>query len=84
MRAPLKVRLLTIPLVILPALAGLWLYVSTRDWEHLRRQFELGHDLTFPPRAKPGPTPEAIDDVAQHDRDRPARRCSSSRSRSPC
>jgi len=64
-RAPLKVRLLVIPLVILPLLGGLALYVATRDWEHLRRQYELGHKPTLPPRTKDGPKPEAID-AAQH------------------
>jgi ABC-type Fe3+ transport system permease subunit len=64
-RAPLKVRLLAIPLVILPLLAGLVLYIATRDWEHLRRQYELGHKPTLPPRTKEGPKPEAID-AAQH------------------
>jgi hypothetical protein len=65
MRAsPLK-RLWAIPLIWLPALTALWIFVSTRDWEHGWRQFQLGHHLTFPPRAKPGPNPEAIQ-TAQH------------------
>jgi hypothetical protein len=65
MRAsPLK-RLWTIPLIWLPAFAGLWIYVSTRDWVHSSRQIQLGHDLTFPPRAKRGPKPEAIQ-TAEH------------------
>lgn len=65
MPASPKVRLLTLALAIVPALAGLWIYVTTRDWAHLWRQVELGHDLTFPPRAKQGPKPEAIQ-TAEH------------------
>ena len=65
MRAsPLK-RLWAIPLIWLPALTALWIFVSTRDWEHGWRQFQLGHHVDFPPRAKPGPRPEAIQ-AAQH------------------
>ncbi len=60
MRAsPLK-RLWAIPLIWLPALTTLWIFVATRDWEHGWRQIQLGHHLTFPPRAKRGPKPEAI------------------------
>ena len=65
MRAsPLK-RLWAIPLIWLPALTALWIFVATRDWEHGWRQFQLGHHVNFPPRAKPGPPPEAIQ-TAQH------------------
>lgn len=65
MRAsPLK-RLWAVPLIWLPTLTALWIFVSTRDWEHGWRQFQLGHHVTFPPRAKPGPRPEAIQ-TAQH------------------
>ncbi len=42
------------PLVWLPALAMLALYVSTRDWQHLGRQMQMGHHVTWPPRAKHG------------------------------
>jgi hypothetical protein len=61
MKASLNVRLLVIALVILPLLGGLALYIATRDWEHLGRQYELGHKPTFPPRAKDGPTPPVVD-----------------------
>jgi hypothetical protein len=65
MRAsPLK-RLWAIPLIWLPALTALWIFVSTRDWEHGWRHFQLGHHVNFPPRAKPGPRPEAIQ-TARH------------------
>jgi hypothetical protein len=65
MRAsPLK-RLWAIPLIWLPALTALWIIVATRDWEHGWRQFQLGHHVDFPPRAKPGPRPEAVQ-IAQH------------------
>jgi hypothetical protein len=65
MRAsPLK-RLWAIPLIWLPAITALWIFVATRDWEHGWRQFQLGHHVNFPPRAKPGPRPEAIQ-TAQH------------------
>jgi hypothetical protein len=46
MRASPKLRLLTIVFVFLPALLGLWIYISTRDWAHLARQYELGHNPT--------------------------------------
>ena len=49
MRASPKVRLLTLAFVFLPALLGLAIYISTRDWAHLARQFEMGHRLTWPP-----------------------------------
>ena len=65
MRASAKVRLLIVAFVFVPALAGLWLYISTRDWAQLWRQAQLGRDLTFPPRAKDGPQPAAIDATEQ-------------------
>ena len=58
-------RLWTIPLLWLPALAAAWIYISTRDWAHSRRQLTMGHDLTWPPRAKRGPNPDAIQ-TAEH------------------
>jgi len=61
MKAPLNVRLLVLALVIVPLLGGLALYVATRDWEHLGRQYELGHKPTFPPRAKHGPKSPVVD-----------------------
>jgi hypothetical protein len=64
-RASPKKRLLAIPLIWLPALAGLWIYISTRDFAHSWRQVVIGHDVTWPPRAKRGPKPEAIQ-AAQH------------------
>src|SRR3989442_1435761 len=60
MRAPPKKRLPAILLIWLPALVGLWAYTATRDWAHSWRQVEMGHHLTWPPRAKRGPKPEAI------------------------
>jgi hypothetical protein len=64
MRAsPLK-RLWTIPLIWLPALTALWLYIATRDWAHTRRQIEIGHPITWP-RAKRGDSPPPIE-TAQH------------------
>lgn len=60
MSGPPWKRLWAIPLIWLPALVGLSMYVATRDWAHSWRQITMGHDLTWPPRAKPGPKPEAI------------------------
>ena len=65
MRAAPSRRLWTIPLLWLPALAAAWIYISTRDWSHSRRQLTMGHNLTWPPRAKRGPNPEAIQ-TAEH------------------
>jgi hypothetical protein len=62
--SPVK-RLWTIPLIWLPAFAALWLYLATRDWVHSWRQIQLGHDLTFPPRAQRGPRPQGIQ-TAEH------------------
>lgn len=59
---PLK-RLWAIPLIWLPAIAALSMYVATRDWAHSWRHVRMGHNLTWPPRAKPGPKPEAIQTV---------------------
>jgi hypothetical protein len=58
-------RFLTGACVVVPALVGLWIYISTRDWAHLARQYQLGHKPTWPPRPKPGPNPEVLD-AAQH------------------
>jgi len=60
MRASPKTRLLVFAFVFAPALLALALYVWTRDWEHLTRQYELGHTPTWPPRAKPGPQPALL------------------------
>ena len=64
MRASPRSRLLAIPLVWLPALVGLVdLHLHARlgaPW----RQLQLGHTLTWPPRAKHGPKPAPIDDRA--------------------
>jgi len=65
MRASPRVRLLTLLFVFLPALLALAIYVAARDWTHLARQFEMGHKITWPPRAKPGPKPQ-IFGTAQH------------------
>jgi hypothetical protein len=65
MRGSPKTRLLAIPLIWLPALAALWIYISTRDFAHSWRQLVMGHNLTWPPRTKRGPQPEAIQ-TAQH------------------
>jgi hypothetical protein len=64
MRASPRRRLLAIPLVWLPALTALWLYVATRDWAHTWRQVEMGYPLTWP-RLKDGEPPQAIE-TAQH------------------
>lgn len=48
-----RARLL-FPLVWLPALGALALYIASRDWQHLGRQMQMGHHITWPPRAKPG------------------------------
>jgi hypothetical protein len=65
MRASLRARLVILAVVFLPALLTLWLYVSTRDWEYLFRQYELGHKPTWPPRTKPGSSPEILDGAPQ-------------------
>jgi hypothetical protein len=64
MRASPKTRLLALPLVWLPALTALTLYIATRDWAHTWRQFNMGHPITWP-RAKRGDSPHAIE-TAQH------------------
>ena len=64
MRAPLRVRLLAIPLIVVPAIAAPSVYIVTRDWDHLRRQYELGHKPTWPPRTKQGDRPQALDAAA--------------------
>ncbi|HEX5852364.1 MAG TPA: hypothetical protein VFY36_04670, partial [Solirubrobacteraceae bacterium] len=56
-----RTRLLAIPLVWLPTILGVGVYVCTRDFAHTRRQVALGHHVTWPPRAKPGPKPAAVD-----------------------
>jgi hypothetical protein len=53
-------RLWAIPLVWLPALTALYVYVSTRDWPHTWRQIQLGHPIGWP-RPKHGHTPHALD-----------------------
>lgn len=65
MRASPRTRLVILAGIVLPALLALGLYVSTRDWEHLFRQYELGHKPTWPPRAKPGSRPEIVDGAQQ-------------------
>ena len=64
MTASPKTRLLALPLVWLPALTALALYIATRDWAHTWRQFDMGHPITWP-RAKRGDSPQAIE-AAQH------------------
>jgi hypothetical protein len=61
--SPVK-RLWAIPLIWLPALTALWLYIATRDWAHTWRQIEIGHPMTWP-RAKPDDSPPAVETV-QH------------------
>ena len=65
MTAPLKVRMLAIPLVWVPAVLGAWIYVSTHDFAHTWRQIQLGHPPTFPPPAKEGSRPESLDTAQQ-------------------
>jgi hypothetical protein len=65
MRASPLTRLWTIPLIWLPALGALWVYVATRDWSHSWRQITIGHNLTWPPRAERGPKPEAVQTAEQ-------------------
>jgi hypothetical protein len=64
-RASPRVRLLTLGLVFVPALVALWVYLSTRDWGDLLRQYEMGHKPSWPPRARRAARPEAIH-TAQH------------------
>jgi hypothetical protein len=64
MRASPRKRLWAIPLIWLPALTALWLYIATRDWARTWRQIEMGHPITWP-RAKRGDSPPAIE-TAQH------------------
>jgi hypothetical protein len=61
MRASPKARLLTLTFVFVPALLGFWIYIWTRDWAHLARQYEMGHKPTWPPRAKPGEKPAVLE-----------------------
>ena len=63
MKSP-RSRLLAIPVVWLPALTALWLYVATRDWSHAWRQMEMGRPVSWP-RLKHGPAPRAVHD-AEH------------------
>ena len=64
MRALPKSRLLTIPLLWLPGILGLWIYGSTRDWGHFWRQYEMGHP-SWSPHAKLDAEPETLT-AAQH------------------
>jgi hypothetical protein len=64
MRAsPLK-RLWAIPLIWLPALTTLWLYIATRDWVHTWPQLQMGDAITWP-RANRGDSPQVME-TAQH------------------
>jgi uncharacterized tellurite resistance protein B-like protein len=62
MKAPLKVRLLMIPLVWIPAVVGAWIYVSTHDFARMWRRVQAGHPLTWPP-PKRGPKPVPLRDA---------------------
>jgi hypothetical protein len=53
-------RLLAIPLVWLPALIGLWVCITTRDWSQLWRQLQAGQPLTWPPPVTRGTRPRAV------------------------
>jgi hypothetical protein len=59
-RVPLRVRLLMIPLVWMPAAVLAWTYIATHDLARAWRRFEAGHKLTWPPAPKHGPRPAPI------------------------
>lgn len=48
MTAARRRRVPLIPLIWLPAFAALYWYVSSRDWAHMARQYEMGHTPTWP------------------------------------
>jgi hypothetical protein len=61
-KAPLKVRLLMIPLVWVPAAVFAWVYVSTHDLRRMWRRVQTGHPLSWPP-PKRGPRPAPLRDA---------------------
>jgi hypothetical protein len=48
MTATRRRRLPLIPLIWLPGFAALYWYVTSRDWEHMARQYHMGHTPTAP------------------------------------
>ena len=48
MTATRRRRLPLIPLIWLPAFAALYWYLTSRDWAHLGRQYDMGHTPTAP------------------------------------
>ena len=58
MTATRRRRLPLIPLIWLPAFAALYWYVTSRDWAHMARQYNMGHTPTAP-RIKHGYHPPA-------------------------
>jgi hypothetical protein len=58
MTATRRRRLPLIPVIWLPAFAALYWYVTSRDWAHMARQYEMGHTPTWP-RIKRGYHPPA-------------------------
>ncbi len=62
MKAPLKVRLLMIPLVWIPAAMAAWVYLSTHDLKRMWRRVQAGHPLYWPPPRR-GPKPAPLRDA---------------------
>ena len=54
MTAPLRVRLMLIPLVWLPAGLLAWAYIATHDLARTWRQLQAGRHVTWPPATKSG------------------------------
>ena len=54
MRAPLRVRLMLVPLLWLPAGLLVLAYIATHDLARTWRQLQAGRHVTWPPAAKPG------------------------------
>ena len=65
MRAPVRVRLLLVPLVWLPAGLLVWAYIATHDLARTWRQLQAGRHVTWPPATKPGAELEPAAHVAQ-------------------
>jgi hypothetical protein len=64
MTAPLRVRLLLVSLVWLPAGLLVWTYIATHDLARTWSQLQAGRHVTWPPAAKPGAELEPAAHVA--------------------
>ena len=65
MRAPLRVRLMLVPLLWLPACLLVWSYIATHDLARTWRQLQAGRQVTWPPAAKPSAGLQPSDTITQ-------------------